>query len=67
MKKRIYWLNKDSRKFLERGYLLEGETPEQRIRDIAEHAEKILGIEGYADKFENYMHRLLLAKFSCME
>ena len=57
MKKRIYWLNKDSRKFLERGYLLEGETPEQRIRDIAEHAEKILGIEGYADKFENYMHR----------
>jgi ribonucleoside-diphosphate reductase alpha chain len=57
MKKRIYWLNKDSRKFLERGYLLEDETPEQRIRDIAEHAEKILGIEGYADKFENYMHR----------
>jgi ribonucleoside-diphosphate reductase alpha chain len=57
MKKRIYWLNKDSRKFLERGYLLEGETPEQRIRDIAEHAEKILKIEGYADKFENYMHR----------
>ena len=57
MKKRIYWLNKDSRKFLERGYLLEDETPEQRIRDIAEHAEKILGIEGYADKFESYMHR----------
>ena len=57
MKKRIYWLNKDSRKFLERGYLLEDESPEQRIRAIAEHAEKILGIEGYADKFENYMHR----------
>lgn len=57
MKKRIYWLNRDSRKFLERGYLLEGEEPEQRIRDIAEHAEKLLGIEGYADKFENYMHR----------
>ena len=57
MKKRIYWLNRDSRKFLERGYLLEGESPEQRIRDIAEHAEKILKIKGYADKFENYMHR----------
>ena len=57
MKKRIYWLNRDSRKFLERGYLLEGEEPEQRIRDIAEHAEKLLGIEGYADKFEDYMHR----------
>jgi ribonucleoside-diphosphate reductase alpha chain len=57
MEKNIYWLNKDSRKFLERGYLLEGETPEQRIRDIAETAEKILKSEGFADKFEDYMHR----------
>ena len=57
MNKRIYWLNKDSRKFLERGYLLEEESPEQRIRDIAEHAEKILKINGYADKFEDYMRR----------
>jgi ribonucleoside-diphosphate reductase alpha chain len=53
----IYWLNKDSRKFLERGYLLEGETPEQRIKDIAFSAEKILGKAGFAAKFENYMHR----------
>jgi ribonucleoside-diphosphate reductase alpha chain len=57
MEKNIYWLNKDSRKFLERGYLLEGETPEQRIRDIAEAAEKILKLKGFADKFEDYMHR----------
>jgi ribonucleoside-diphosphate reductase alpha chain len=57
MEKNIYWLNKDSRKFLERGYLLEGETAEQRIRDIAEAAEKILKSEGFADKFEDYMHR----------
>ena len=56
MNEKIYWLNKDSRKFLERGYLLEGETPEQRIRDIAESAEKLLGISGWADKFESYMH-----------
>lgn len=55
--KDIYWLNKDSRKILEKGYLLEGETPEQRIRDIAEVAEKYLGISGYADKFEFYMHK----------
>jgi ribonucleoside-diphosphate reductase alpha chain len=54
--KDIYWLNKDSRKFLERGYLIEGETPEQRIRDIAEAAEKYLQIDGFADKFESYMH-----------
>jgi ribonucleoside-diphosphate reductase alpha chain len=57
MNKEIYWLNKDSRKFLERGYLLEGETPEQRIRDMAETAEKHLNIEGFANKFEDYTHR----------
>lgn len=55
MKKDIYWLNKDSRKFLERGYLVEGETAEQRIRDIAKAAEKYLNIKGFADKFEDYM------------
>jgi ribonucleoside-diphosphate reductase alpha chain len=57
MEKYIYWLNKDSRKFLERGYLLEGETPEQRIRDIAEAAGKYLNSTDFADKFEDYMHR----------
>uniref|UniRef100_A0AB39C855 Ribonucleotide reductase of class Ia (Aerobic) alpha subunit n=1 Tax=Staphylococcus phage UHP46 TaxID=3234966 RepID=A0AB39C855_9CAUD len=51
------WLNTDSRVFLERGYLSEGETPEQRIRDIADTAEEILGIEGFSDKFYYYMGR----------
>jgi ribonucleoside-diphosphate reductase alpha chain len=55
--KNIYWLNADSRKFLSRGYLLENETAEQRIRDIAEAAEKNLHIKGFADKFEKYMHQ----------
>lgn len=54
---KYYWLNKDSRKFLERGYLLEGETAEQRIRDIAEVAERYLNIKGFADKFEDYVSR----------
>ena len=54
-KEPYYWLNKDSRKFLERGYLLEGETPEQRVRDIAQTAEKYLKIKGFADKFESYI------------
>jgi ribonucleoside-diphosphate reductase alpha chain len=57
MSKEIYWLNKDSRKFLERGYLLEGESPEQRIRDIAETAQRLLKLKGFADKFEEYMHK----------
>lgn len=55
MTENIYWLNKDSRKFLERGYLLEGETAEQRIHDIAKTAEKYLGIKGFTKKFEDYV------------
>ena len=53
--KDYYWLNEDSIKFLERGYLKEGESPEKRIRDIAEAAEKYLKQGGFADKFEGYM------------
>ncbi len=52
-----YWLNENSRAFLARGYLLEGQTPEDRIRQIAERAEKILGKKGWADKFVGYMSR----------
>ena len=29
--KDFYWLNRDSRTFLKRGYLEDGETPEDRI------------------------------------
>jgi ribonucleoside-diphosphate reductase alpha chain len=50
-----YWLNEDSRKFLSRGYITE--SPEQRIKDIARTAEKYLGINGFAQKFEDYMSR----------
>jgi len=57
MLKDIYWLNNDSRKFLARGYLLENESAEQRIRDIAEKAEYYLNLPGFADKFEGYMHK----------
>jgi ribonucleoside-diphosphate reductase alpha chain len=52
-----YWLNEDSRKFLERGYLMEGETAEERIKQIATAAEGYLGFEGFADKFVDYMSR----------
>jgi len=55
MSKDYYWLNSHSRQFLERGYLEEGVTPEQRVRQIAETAEKILKLDGFADKFESYM------------
>jgi len=48
-----YWLNEDSRTFLSRGYI--SESPEQRIKDVANTAEKYLKIEGFAKKFEDYM------------
>ncbi|WP_417871791.1 ribonucleoside-diphosphate reductase subunit alpha [Winogradskyella sp.] len=49
------WLTDHSRKFLASGYLTEGFSAEQRIKEIADRAEHILGIPGYADKFYNYM------------
>ena len=51
------WLNESSRIFLHRGYLLEGTEPEDRIRYIADHAEKLLNYPGFADKFYHYMAR----------
>ena len=53
--KKYEWLNDDSRKFLERGYLREGVTAEERILEIAKTAESDLGIKGFAAKFEEYM------------
>lgn len=50
-----YWLNEESRTFLSRGYITE--TPEQRIKDVANTAERYLKIEGFAKKFEDYMSR----------
>ena len=49
------WLNEFSQKFLESGYLTEGVTPKQRIREIGDRAEQILKIPGYSDKFYHYM------------
>jgi ribonucleoside-diphosphate reductase alpha chain len=54
---KYYWLNEDSVKFLKGGYLLEGEEPIQRFKDIAQTAEKYLKIKGFADKFEDYLSR----------
>lgn len=53
--KKYYWLNEESRTFLSRGYI--SESPEQRIKDIANKAESYLKIDGFAVKFEEYMAR----------
>ncbi len=56
-KEPFYWLNGDSRAFLDEGYLLEGVTAEERVREIAERAEEILDDDGFADRFYDYMSR----------
>ena len=51
----FFWLTEHSRNFLASGYIDPNTKAEVRIREIAEHAEKILGLPGYADKFYDYM------------
>ena len=51
------WLNENSRLFLSRGYLKEGVSPEDRVREIADTAESILKIDGFSDKFYSYMQQ----------
>ena len=53
----MYWLNENSRKFLAKGYLVGDITAEDRIREIAQIAEKHLNKPGFADKFYDYMAR----------
>ena len=53
--KNFSWLTEHSRQFLAAGYLSNGETPEDRIKAIADNAEKILNMPGFSDKFYNYM------------
>ena len=49
------WLTSHSRNFLAAGYIPQGQTPELRIKEIADRAETILGIDGFSNKFFNYM------------
>lgn len=49
------WLNDTARTFLQRGYLLEGVTAEERVENIAQRAEELLGMPGFAQEFEHYM------------
>ena len=53
------WANDDSRVFLSRGYIDGNMTVEERVRGIAQTAEKNLELEGtgWADKFYDYMSR----------
>ncbi|GAA6734646.1 ribonucleoside-diphosphate reductase subunit alpha [Thermus oshimai] len=52
-----YWVNGHTRAYMARGYLLPGVTVEERVRQIALHAEGLTGIPGFAEKFTRYMAR----------
>lgn len=52
-----YWLNEYSESFLARGYLAEGQTPQERVRVIADTAEKLLKKPGFSDKLYDYVAR----------
>ena len=52
-----YWLNESSREFMSRGYTLAGQTPEERVAQIAEYAEKLLNRPGYATKLVEYVSK----------
>ena len=53
--KSFEWLNENSRKFLAAGYLGDSVSAEQRIADIAERAEHLLEMPGFAEKFYHFM------------
>lgn len=51
------WLNTESESFLAKGYLLPGITAKERVREVGDYAEKLLGVAGFSDKFYDYMGR----------
>jgi ribonucleoside-diphosphate reductase alpha chain len=51
------WLNDDSRAFLANGYLRDNQIVEDRVKEICDNAERILEIEGFSDKLEEYVSK----------
>jgi len=51
------WYNELSKLFMSRGYLKDGQTIEERIKEMGDYAQSILNKEGYSDKFQDYCKR----------
>lgn len=51
------WVTEETRTFMARGYLLPGETVEQRCRDIADALGAYMGSKEIADRFYDYLSR----------
>lgn len=54
---RFRWLNKDSREYLKRGYLKDGQSAEDRVVEIANTAEESLKIKNFSKKFIDYISK----------
>ena len=63
-KESIYpWINNHTLQFLnsKSGYLLEGETIQDRFKTICNTLEELTGIEGFGAKFDNYLRLKYIA------
>ena len=63
MNRDFYWVTDETRQFMEKGYLDAGQSVEDRVKEIADHAERILedtmqgDWEGFSDDFYECMKR----------
>jgi ribonucleoside-diphosphate reductase alpha chain len=53
----IRWLNEDSQKFLDGGYLSPGQTVAERIKIIGDTTERIIGIEGLSERVQFHISK----------
>lgn len=51
------WLTELSQQFLDRDYLVDGQTTDERVTEICNAAERILNKPGFAAKFKSYFQK----------
>ena len=64
-KEEFKWLTEHSRNFLAAGYVPKGIKRDKNQRSSRKGAE-ILGIDGFADKFYNYMQKVIFFIIACV-
>jgi ribonucleoside-diphosphate reductase alpha chain len=62
MYKDFYWVTDETRQFMEKGYLDPGQTVEERVKEIADHAQSILNRNG-TGKWDNFSDHF----YDCMK
>jgi len=62
MYKDFYWVTEETRQFMEKGYLDPGQSVEERVKEIADHAQSILERNG-TGKWDNFSDHF----YDCMK